>query len=347
MEAPNNALPQKFENFVIFQTKDGKVNIDVYFRDNTLWLSQKLLSELFEKDRTVISRHLKNIFESGELDEKVVCANFAHTTPHGAIEGKTQEKEVKYYNLRVITAVGYRVNSHRAIELRKWATEILHEYIIKGFAMDDERLKQIKHFGIDYFDEMLERIREIRMSERRLYQKITDIYALSADYDSQADITKQFFATVQNKLHWAITGKTAAEIIYTEADATKIFMGLKTWKYAPGGKILKSDVSIAKNYLNREHIKALEQIVTAYLDLAETRARNRMVMNMKDWDRFLVQFLELADYPLLAHKGKVTMLEAKLKAETEYDKFRVIQDELYESDFDREIKKMLDHKKGD
>ncbi len=347
MEAPNNALPQKFENFVIFQTKDGKVNIDVYFRDNTLWLSQKLLSELFEKDRTVISRHLKNIFESGELDEKVVCANFAHTTPHGAIEGKTQEKEVKYYNLRVITAVGYRVNSHRAIEFRKWATEILHEYIIKGFAMDDERLKQIKHFGIDYFDEMLERIREIRMSERRLYQKITDIYALSADYDSQADITKQFFATVQNKLHWAITGKTAAEIIYTEADATKIFMGLKTWKYAPGGKILKSDVSIAKNYLNREHIKALEQIVTAYLDLAETRARNRMVMNMKDWDRFLVQFLELADYPLLAHKGKVTMLEAKLKAETEYDKFRVIQDELYESDFDREIKKMLDHKKGD
>ena len=319
----------------------------MYFRDNTLWLSQKLLSELFEKDRTVISRHLKNIFESGELDEKVVCANFAHTTPHGAIEGKTQEKEVKYYNLRVITAVGYRVNSHRAIEFRKWATEILHEYIIKGFAMDDERLKQIKHFGIDYFDEMLERIREIRMSERRLYQKITDIYALSADYDSQADITKQFFATVQNKLHWAITGKTAAEIIYTEADATKIFMGLKTWKYAPGGKILKSDVSIAKNYLNREHIKALEQIVTAYLDLAETRARNRMVMNMKDWDRFLVQFLELADYPLLAHKGKVTMLEAKLKAETEYDKFRVIQDELYESDFDREIKKMLDHKKGD
>ncbi len=331
---------QKFPNFVIFKTADGKVNIDVFFKVDTLWLTQKALSVLFEKDRTVISKHLKNIFESGELEEKVVCANFTHTTQHGAIEGKTQQTEVKYYNLKAIVAVGYRVNSHRAIEFRKWATEILHEYIIKGFAMDDERLKQIKHFGHDYFDEMLDRVREIRLSERRLYQKITDIYSLSADYDSKADITKHFFATVQNKLHWAITGKTAAEIIYTEADAEKIFMGLKTWKRAPDGKILKGDVSIAKNYLNEEHAKALERIVSAYLDLAETRAINRQVMNMEDWEVFLVKFLELSDYPLLRDSGKISMLEAKLKVENEYEKFRVVQDILFESDFDRFIKNL-------
>ena len=330
---------QKFENFVIFQTADGKVNIDVYFQDETLWLTQKLIAELFEKGRSTITEHLKKIYSDGELDENSVCRDFRHT----AEDSKTYT--TKYYNLRAITAVGYRVNSHRAIEFRKWATEILHEYIIKGFAMDDERLKQIKHFGIDYFDEMLERIREIRLSERRLYQKITDIYALSADYDSKADITKQFFATVQNKLHWAITGKTAAEIIYTEADATKIYMGLKTWKHAPDGKILKSDVAIAKNYLNEEHLKMLQRIVTSYLDLAENRAINRKVMNMKDWDAFLVQFLELTDYPILIDKGKISMLEAKLKAESEYDKFRVIQDKIYISDFDKKIKKMIEDKK--
>jgi len=237
---------QLFSNFVIFQTENGKVNIDVYFQDETIWLTQKLIAELFEKGRSTITEHLKKIFADGELNEKMVCRDFRHTTQHGAIEGLTQETTAKYYNLRAITAVGYRVNSHRAIEFRKWATEILHEYIIKGFAMDDERLKQIKHFGKDYFDEMLERIREIRLSERRLYQKITDSYALSADYDSQADITKHFFATVQNKLHWAITGKTAAEIIYTEADAKKIYMGLKTWKHAPDEKILKSELNCFK-----------------------------------------------------------------------------------------------------
>jgi hypothetical protein len=206
--------------------------------------------------------------------------------------------------------------------------------------MDDEKLKQIKHFGKDYFDEMLERIREIRMSERRLYQKITDIYTLSADYDSQADITKHFFATVQNKLHWAITEKTAAEIIYNAADHKKIFMGLKTWKHSPSGKILKSDVLIAKNYLDQNHIKELERIVSAYLDLAESRARNRKVMNMKDWDIFLQQFLELSGDPILLDNGKVSMLEAKLKAESEYDKFRVIQDQTYANDFDKLIEKI-------
>jgi len=296
------------------------------------------MAELFEKGRSTITEHLSNIFKDGELEENSVCRDFRHT----ADDGKTYTS--KFYNLQAITAVGFKVNSHRAIEFRKWANQILHEYIIKGFAMDDERLKQIKHFGEDYFEEMLERIREIRLSERRIYQKITDIYALSADYDSKSEITQQFFATVQNKLHWAITGKTAAEIIYTEADAEKVFMGLKTWKRAPTGKILKSDVAIAKNYLKEEHLKMLERIVTSYLDLAESRARNRKVMNMKDWDAFLVQFLELADYSLLTDAGKISMLEAKIKAESEFEKYRPIQDRLFESDFDREIKKLLENK---
>lgn len=331
---------EKFNNFVIFQTKDGKVNIDVFFQNETLWLTQKMIAELFEKGRSTIAEHLQKIFKDGELIEKVVCRNFRHTTFHGAIKGKTQANKIKYYNLNAILSVGYRVNSHRAIEFRKWANKVLHEYIVKGFTMDNERLKQIKHFGKDYFDEMLEKIREIRMSERRLYQKITDIYTLSADYDSQAEITKQFFAAVQNKLHWAITGKTAAEIIYYKADHKKLYMGLKTWKNAPGGKIFKSDVIVAKNYLDKEHIKKLEQIVSAYLDLAESRARNKQVMNMKDWDKFLQQFLELSGEPILIDQGKVSMFQAKIKAETEYDKFRVIQDENYMNDFDRFLEKI-------
>jgi hypothetical protein len=327
--------PQQFANFVMFQTETGKVNIDVFFQNETLWLTQKKMAELFETTPQNITLHLKNIYGDGELIEEATCKEFLQVQKEG---DRQISRKTKYYNLNAILAVGYRVNSHRATEFRKWASNVLHEYVIKGFTMDDERLKQIKHFGQDYFEEMLERIREIRMSERRLYQKVTDIYALSADYDNQADITQQFFASVQNKLHWAITGKTAAEIIYSEADHKKIFMGLKTWKNAPNGKILKSDVTIAKNYLNEKHVKQLEQIVSAYLDLAETRARNSQVMNMKDWDMFLQQFLELSNTPILANPGKVSMLEAKLKAEAEYDKFRVIQDRTFESDFDRIVK---------
>lgn len=329
---------QAFSNFVVFKTAQGKVNIEVFFYKETIWLTQKKIAELFEKSRSTITEHLTHIFSDGELDENSVCRDFRHT----AEDGKTYTS--KFYNLQAIVAVGFKVNSHRAIEFRKWANQILHEYIVKGFAMDDERLKQIKHFGEDYFEEMLERIREIRLSERRIYQKITDIYALSADYDSQAEITQQFFAAVQNKLHWAISGKTAAEIIYNEADANKIYMGLKTWKHAPKGKILKSDVTIAKNYLNKEHLKKLERVVTAYLDMAENKAMNRQVMNMKDWDAFLVQFLELADYPLLLDAGKISMLEAKLKAESEFGKYRPIQDRLFESDFDKEIKRLIGKK---
>ncbi|MEK6659650.1 MAG: virulence RhuM family protein [Campylobacterota bacterium] len=323
--------PQNVPNFVIFKIDSSKVNIDVVFVDETLWLTQKQLAELFEVNVPAVSKHLKNIFETGELEENSVVSKMEIT----ATDGK--KYKTNFYNLKAITAVGYRVNSHRATQFRKWATEILHEFIIKGFAMDDERLKSVQHFGKDYFDEQLERIREIRASERRFYQKITDIYALSADYDNDAQITKQFYATVQNKMHWAICGKTAAQIIYSEADAQKIYMGLKTWKNAPDGKILKSDVVIAKNYLNTEHIEQLNRIVSAYLDLAENRALHGIVMNMKDWLVFLDKFLALSDYPILLDNGKISALEARLKAEAEYEKYRVIQDREYLSDFDKQL----------
>ena len=293
---------------------------------------------MFNKAKSTISEHLKQIFESKELDENSVVWNFRTT----AADGKTYN--TTFYNLKAVLAVGYRVNSAEATQFRIWATNTLQEFIIKGFVMDDERLKQGKYFGKDYFDEMLERIREIRSSERRFYQKITDIYALSIDYDKNSITTKEFYATVQNKLHWAITGKTAAEIIYTEADATKIYMGLKTWKAAPDGKILKSDVSIAKNYLNEAHIQELNRIVSAYLDLAENNAQRGIAFTMEHWVRFLDNFLQLSEYPILTNKGKISMLEAKLKAEQEYDLFRVTQDKLYESDFDIAIKNELSSK---
>ena len=335
----NEMMP--ISNFVIFETDNGKVNVEVFFQNDTLWLTQKTIAELFEKGRSTITEHLKNIFAEGELDEESVCREFRHTAEDG------KNYNTRYYNLRVITAVGYRVNSQRATEFRKWATEVLHEFIIKGFVMDDERLKQGSHFGKDYFDEMLERVREIRLSERRFYQKITDIYTLSADYSKDNQMTKDFFASVQNKLHWAISGRTAAEIIYSEADAEKIYMGLKTWKNAPVGKILKSDVTVAKNYLEKEHLRALERIVSAYLDLAEDRAQRNIVMNMKDWAVYLDKFLEFSDYPILLDKGKISALEAKIKAETEYDKYRVVQDGEYISDFDKFAKRLLEESEDD
>jgi hypothetical protein len=319
-------------DILLFNSLDKNVNVSVYFQKGTFWLTQKAMGELFGVDRTVITKHLKKIFEVNELEEDSVCANFAHTAQDG------KNYHTNFYRLEAILAVGYRVNSAQATDFRKWATTTLNEFIIKGFVLDDERMKQGKNFGQDYFDELLERIREIRSSERRFYQKITDLYALSIDYDKESQQTKDFFAAVQNKLHWAITGKTAAEIIYTEADATQLYMGLKTWKAAPDGKILKSDVVIAKNYLSHEHIKELNRVVSAYLDLAENNAQRGIAFNMQQWNSFLDKFLELSSYPILKDKGKVSMLEAKLKAESEYDKFRVIQDQSYESDFDKEIK---------
>jgi hypothetical protein len=319
---------------ILYSTPEGDKKVGVLYHDENFWLTQKALAGLFNVKVPAVSKHLKNIFESGELDEDSVVSILETT----AADGKNYK--TKYYNLDAIIAVGYRVNSYQATQFRIWATRTLKEFIIKGFVLDDERLKQGKHFGKDYFDELLERIREIRASERRFYQKITDIYALSADYDKSAPLTQEFFATVQNKLHWAITGKTAAEIIYDTADAEKIHMGLTSWKEASEGKILKSDVSIAKNYLNEAHIRELNRIVTAYLDLAENRAERQIVMKMEDWVQFLHRFLDLSNYPILKDKGRVSALEAKLKAEQEYETYRKKQDREYISDFDREIKRI-------
>jgi len=321
--------------FLLYTGKDGGVKVEVFFQGETVWLTQTAIAELFGVKRPAITKHLGNIFESGELAEDSVSSILEHT----AGDGKTYD--TKYYNLDAIIAVGYRVNSYQATHFRIWATKTLREFIIKGFVLDDARLKQGNQvFGKDYFDELLERIREIRASERRFYQKITDIYALAVDYDPNAPLTKEFFALVQNKLHWAITGQTAAELIYTSADATKLYMGLTTWKQAPHGKILKSDVTVAKNYLNEAHVKELNRIVSAYLDLAENRAERGIVMKMADWVDFLNNFLELSNYPILTDKGKVSALEAKLKADQEYEVYRQRQDVEYVSDFDREIKRL-------
>jgi hypothetical protein len=333
-----NNLPEKQNQFLLYTGNDGKINVDVILKDETVWLTQKAMGRLFGVESHTITYHLKEIYKSYELDEEATTRKIRAVQN----EGKRQvARNLEFYNLDVIISVGYRVNSYQATQFRIWATKTLREFIIKGFVLDDERLKQGNRvFGKDYFDELLERIREIRASERRFFQKITDIYALSADYDKASPITKQFFATVQNKLHWAITGRTAAELIYNSADATKIYMGLTNWKDAREGKILKSDVTVAKNYLSEAHIKELNQIISAYLDLAENRAQRQILMKMQDWIEFLHNFLELSDYPILQDKGKISALKAKLKAEQEYEVYRIRQDKDYISDFDREIKRI-------
>ena len=330
------------QSFMLYTAPDGAVKVEVYFQDETVWLTQKALAELFGVQIPAIAKHLKNIFESGELSREATVSKMEIVR----LEGQREvARGIEYYNLDAIIAVGYRVNSYQATQFRIWATKTLREFIVKGFVLDDERLKQGKRlFGRDYFDELLERIRDIRASERRFYQKITDIYALSADYDPNAPATQEFFATVQNKLHWAITGQTAAELIYASADAAKINMGLTAWKHAPHGKILKSDVAVAKNYLNEAHIRELNRIVSAYLDLAENRAERGVVTRMQEWAEFLNRFLELSNYPVLQDKGKVSALEAKLKAAEEYEVFRVRQDREYISDFDREVKRLQGRK---
>jgi hypothetical protein len=324
-------------NIIFYTTPSGQVSIQVQYEDGSFWLTQKRMAELFGVDVRTINEHLQNVYHSGELHKETTIRKIRIVQHEGRRE---VSRELDFYNLDAIIAVGYRVNSYQATQFRIWATNTLKEFIIKGFVIDDERLKQGKNFGKDYFDELLERIREIRASERRFYQKIADIYALSVDYDKNLPVTKDFFATVQNKLHWAIVGKTAAEIIYTSADAAKLYMGLTNWKFAPDGKILKSDTLIAKNYLNEAHIKELNRIVSAYLDLAENRAKRGITTNMQEWIVFLNQFLELSQYPILQDNGKISALEAKLKAEQEYEIYRNIQDENYISDFDEEIKRI-------
>ncbi|MFO0795197.1 MAG: virulence RhuM family protein [Candidatus Brocadiaceae bacterium] len=328
-------LTPKEGDIIFYTTPDGAIHIEVFFQNETFWLSQKKMAELFDVDVRTVNEHLKNIFKTGELAEDSVIRKIRITAEDG------KNYLTNFYNLDAIIAVGYRVNSYQATQFRIWATKTLREFIIKGFVLDDERLKQGRRFGKDYFDELLERIREIRASERRFYQKITDIYAqCSIDYDPKAEITLLFYKTVQNKLHWAITGKTAPELVASRADAEKPHMGLQTWKNAPKGKILKSDVSIAKNYLKEKEIKALERIVSMYLDYAENRAARQIPMKMKGWVEKLDAFLKFNEYDILKDAGKVSHEIAVKLAEKEYDKFRVIQDKAFESDFDREIKRL-------
>ena len=334
------------KEILLYKTDNAEVKVEILLQNENLWLTQAKMAELFDVQKAAISKHLKNIFADGELDEKVVVSKMETTTPHGAMVGKEQTKFVNIYNLDAIIAVGYRINSKKATMFRIWATQVLKEYIIKGFAINDERLKDPQNFfGKDYFEEQLERIREIRASERRFYQKITDIYArCSADYSPDSQITQDFFATVQNKMHYAVTHQTAAEIIYSRADSKKVNMGLTTWKNAPNGDIRKPDVSIAKNYLSQEEIDTLNRIVTMYLDFAELQAKRGQVMYMKDWVEKLNAFLQFNERDILEDKGKVTHEIAKAFAEGEYDKFRIIRDANYKSDFDKLMESIAEYK---
>ncbi|HEV8082692.1 MAG TPA: virulence RhuM family protein, partial [Chitinophagaceae bacterium] len=326
-------------------TPNGNVKVEIYLHNENIWLTQQKIADLFGVQRPAITKHLKNIFETGELQEAAVSSILEHTAADRKIY------PTQFYNLDAIISVGYRVNSTQATQFRIWATERLKEYIIKGFTMDDERLKNPNNiFGKDYFEEQLARIRDIRSSERRFYQKITDIYSqCSADYSKDTDITKTFFATVQNKLHWAMTGQTAAEVIYSRADSTKQNMGLTTWKNAPKGKIRKTDIGIAKNYLDEKELNGLNRIVTMYLDYAENQASKGVVMYMKDWVNKLDAFLKFNEEAILKDAGKVTHEVAIALAEKEFEKFIVKQDVLFESDFDKDVKskKQLDQAEDD
>ena len=320
---------------LLYTGPNGKIRVDVAFRGETAWLTQKALAALFGVKVPAITKHLKNIFASGELAESAVVSVLETT----AADGKRYA--TRWYSLDAIIAVGYRVNSYEATQFRIWATRVLRELLIKGFVLDDERLQLAWGMtGTDFFDESHEQIRIRRSCERSDHHQRPHRHAPAIDYDSSAAITKDFFASVQNKLHWAITGKTAAELIYAQADATKLFMGLSTWKHAPDGKVLKSDVTVAKNYLSAEHVKELNRIVSAYLDLAENRAERGIPMKMQDWAAFLNSFLELSNYPILEDAGSVSALQAKLKAEAEYEVYRLRQDAEYVSDFDKEVKRL-------
>jgi hypothetical protein len=325
--------------FLMFTADSRQNGLEVRFQDETVWLTQKLMAELFQCSTDNISLHLKNIFKDGELEEKSVAEDFSVTA------SDSKQYRTKHYNLDAIIAIGYRVNSIRATQFRQWATRVLKEFAIKGFVLDKERLKNEGYLGRDYFEELLEIIREIRASERKFYQKITDIYATALDYDTESPITKSFFATVQNKMHYAIHGQTASEVITQRADSQKLFMGLNTWKRAPKGKILKADVGIAKNYLNKNEIEALDRITNMYLDYAEDQAKRKIPMTMEDWSIKLDAFLKFNERAVLDNPGKVSAEIAKVFAESEWEKYRIVQDRLFESDFDREVKKLLASKK--
>ena len=323
--------------FLIFTKNSIGETIEVRLQNNTVWLTQKLISELFDVDRSVITKHLNNIYQENELKKESTCAIFAQVQ----IEGNRQvTRNIDFHNLDAIIAVGYRVNSTRATAFRQWATSVLRDFALRGYVIDKKRMENGAFLGEDYFEHLLAEIREIRLSERRFYQKITDIYATAMDYNKDAPTTRQFFSKVQNKLHFAIHGHTAAELIISRADAEKEKMGLTSWERAPLGKIVKTDVAIAKNYLNEQELESLGRIVNAYLDLAEDRAKRQIPMTMEDWAKRLDLFLMADDRVILQDNGKITHEIAKDFAESEFEKFRIQQDQLFESDFDKELKKM-------
>lgn len=333
--ADNNKLTPKGEltEFLLYTAPNGEVKVEIFFHKENVWLTQKRMAELFGVGVPAISKHLSNIFESGELQEESVISILETTAEDG------KNYQTKYYSLDAIISVGYRVNSSKATQFRIWATERLKEYIIKGFILDDERLKNGRYFGKDYFQELLERVRSIRASERRIYQKITDVFAeCSIDYDPKAEVTKQFYASVQNKFHYAITGETAAELIHSKADSSKPFMGLTTWKNAPKGRILKSDTLVAKNYLDEKDIKRLERAVSGYFDYLENLIENRVSFTMEDLAASVIKFLSFNEYRILDGNGKISKAQADSKAAAEYDKFNKTQ--AIESDFDKQIKKL-------
>ncbi|MGC6174096.1 virulence RhuM family protein [Lacrimispora sp. 38-1] len=328
--------------FLLYRAEQEDISINAVIKDETIWLTQKAMADLFGVQPPAISKHLKKIFEEGELDEKVVVSKMEITTSHGAIPGKTQTGEANFYNLDAIISVGYRVNSKRATNFRIWASGVLKEYMTKGFAMDDERLKQGKTaFGKDYFKELLDRVRSIRASERRIWQQVTDIFAeCSIDYDKNAEITHHFYAMVQNKFHYAITGQTAAEIVYTKADHSKDNMGLTTWKNAPDGRVLKSDVSVAKNYLDEKQIRSLERAVSGYFDYIEDLIERENTFTMEEFASSINEFLAFRRYDILPDLGKVSSKTAKERAEKEYDEFNKNQKII--SDFDMEVKRLIE-----
>lgn len=331
---------EKEIKFLMYSSNDGDVNVDVIVKDETLWVTQKSMAELFDVDKSTISRHLKNIFDEGELDKEVVIAEIATTTHHGAIANKTQTNMTNFYNLDAIISVGYRVNSRKATQFRIWATQTLKEFMIKGFVLDDERLKQGSDIlGHDYFRELLERVRSIRASERRIWQQVTDIFAeCSIDYDKHSDITHNFYAMVQNKFHYAITGQTAAEIVHSKADRTKKHMGLTTWKNSPDGRILKSDVTVAKNYLDDKQIKSLERLVSGYFDYIEDLIERENAFTMKEFAQSINEFLEFRRYDILKDNGRISRKQAEKKAIEEYTAFNKTQKIV--SDFDKQIKRL-------
>lgn len=331
---------QKFQirnstvDFLVFTKQNSEDSIEVRVQDEDVWLTQDAIAKLFDKGRSTITEHLKHIFDEGELEENSVCRNFRHTGSDG------KQYNTKFYGLDAIISVGYRVNSLRATQFRQWATKVLKTYTVQGYVLDKKRLENGQIFDEEYFEHLLDEIREIRASERKFYQKITDIYATAVDYSKDAVTTKEFFKTVQNKLHYAIHGHTAAEVIVERADHKKEHMGLTTWKNAPDGKIVKADVSVAKNYLSQSELQDLNQFVSMYLDYAERQAKKRIPMTMEDWASKLEVFLKMNDEDILMDKDKVTHEIAKAFAESEFEKYRVIQDQLYESDFDKLVMKV-------